>query len=98
MLNRPTFGGHISKRVTLLFWCYPLCFSVTMVQKKIVAGSIKIEDLYFDCSFFPAAGLKRYMYGTNGTWSDVTIWDKKGKIVKQLSYDDWIRITNNNTK
>lgn len=75
-----------------------LFFSVTMVQKKIVAGSIKIEDLYFDCSFFPAAGLKRYMYGTNGTWSDVTIWDKKGKIVKQLSYDDWIRITNNNTK
>ena len=75
-----------------------LFFSVTMKQKKIVAGTIKMEDLNLDCSFFPDVGLKRCMYGTNGTWSDVTIWDKKGKIVKQLSYHDWIEITNRNTK
>ena len=75
-----------------------LFFSVTMAQKKIVAGTIKMEDLNFDCSFFPAVGLKRCISGTNGTWSDVTIWDKNGKIVRQLSYHDWIEITNRNTK
>ena len=75
-----------------------LFFSVTMAQKKIVAGTIKMEDLNFDCSFFPAGGLKRCIYGTNGTWSDVTIWDQKGEIVKKLSYHDWVEITNRNTK
>lgn len=75
-----------------------LFFSVTMAQKNIAAGTIMMKDSYFDCSFFPAAGLERYMSGENGTWSDVTIWDKDGKVVRRLSYPDWTELINSNTK
>ncbi len=71
-----------------------LFFSVTMARQNIVAGTLKTDNQSFDCSFFPENGLERYMTGLNGVWSNVIIWNEKGKITKQISYRDWIKTMN----